>query len=379
MSRTIDIYIGREEVMVGWHRGEGYHKVNIPSSKDRFAASLAEIAAQPEAPREVVLYLAEDLLFFSQFELDRQTPDLEEAIAMQLELLSPYGEDSVYAFSSQRQKESYQINYYVGNLAFVEPYLNQIHGLDLRLAGLFPEGQRYLTKDTRKEEWGLWVEGRFGKLLHFKEGRLEERLQSPVRLGADELKRRSGLETIYALEETEGFADSRPILAEDAAGQEFDMLPPSFRQPDYLRGVIMGLVAINLLLLLLVGSVKMVALSREANLLEREVQRLAPQVAEIVKLKEEEEGLAEEVANFQGLEANIDLIDFMAQLSKGLPKSAYLDQLRVDKKKKTIHLQGYSDDLGKLTSALQKLGNATLKSSRKRRNQTYFHVEVSQP
>ncbi len=377
MSRVVDIYIAREQVLVGWVKDGHYQKMSVPSKLNLFTPVLAEIMGLPEVSKDVVVYLAEDILFYSTFELDRQTPNLHEAIEMQLEMLTPYGEDSLYAYESQRHKEGFSIRLYGAERGFVEPFLRQIHTVGLRLIGLFPEGQRYLTRETRKGEWGLWVAGRFGKLLHFNDGQLIERLQCPVAIAAEKLLQRSGLETIYSSDEMEGFVDSESLLEKKAMGQKFDLLPKSYRQPDYLKGIILVLLAMNFVLLLLLSGTKLVGVSMEATRLEAEVNQLMPQVKEVAQLRSREQELESALASFEGLEVNSDFISFLDDLTQNLPMSSYLDQLRLDKKKRTIHLQGYTDDLTALTTSLQKIGNSTLKSTRKRRNQTYFHVEVS--
>lgn len=378
MSGTMDIYIGRDWIKAAWFRPRGgYRFRDIPSALDGFTKALEEIMAEDDVPRDIVIYLAEDILFFSKFELDRQTPDLRRAIAMQLEMVSPYGEESLYAYEAQRQKEGYAISLYAAERFFVEPFLRQIHTLDLRLVGMYPEGQRYLTRETQKLEWGLWVAGRFGKLLHFKEGRLQERLQCPLQMAAEQLTSRSGLATIYALGEVAGFVSSDDLLEQPAKGQRFDLLPKSYRRPDYLKGVIIGLLVINLLLALVWGGAMLVGVDRQASRLAAEVSALKPQVKQVAELHRQEQELEATIASFKDMAGNNDFITFLADLTTALPLTTYLDQIRLDNKKKTIHLQGYTDDLSQLTSALQKLGNSTLKSTRKRRNQTYFHVEVS--
>ena len=376
MSRSLDIFLAREQTMVGWFKEGKYQKVSVPATLDRFTTVLAEIAEMPEVPADVNVYMAEDLLFFSQFELAAETPNLQEAIDMQLDMLTPFGGGSVFAYTSKRDKEGYHVQFYAAERVFVEPFLRQIHSVGLRLVGLFPESQRYLNRETRKSEWGLWVSGRFGKLLHLKEGKLVQRWQCPLVMPADELARRTGLETIYSLDEVEGFSNSTPLLAQPAQGQQFNMLPKSYRQPDYVKGAMLVLLAVNMVLLLALGATSMLGLQKEADRLAAEVAHLQPQVEEVLALKSKEKELEEEIANFQELEGNHDFLSLLALLSKELPKSAYLDQLRLDKAKKAIHIQGYSDDLGELTSSLQQIGHATLKSTRKRRNQTYFHVEV---
>ena len=382
MSATLDIFISREQIKAAWLRSGGHYSFReISSALDAFTEELEEIMAEKETPDECVIYLAEEILFYSQFSLDRQTPDIRGAIHMQLEMISPYGQESLYAYELRRDPEdkSFVVSLYAAERAFVEPYLRQINGLGLRLMGMFPESQRYVTRQTRKMEWGLWVPGRFGKLLIFKEGRMVERLQCPVHMDAAQLQERSGLDTIYALSEVEGFTIGSPLLAEPARGQRFDLLPKSYRRPDYLKGVIIALLGVNLFLLLLLGATKMVGVNREAARVAAEIEELRPQVAQVEQLRSREQELEQTIARFQDVEANKDFIQLLAMLTRKLPATSYLDQMRLDKSGDTIHLQGYTEDLAQLTSTLQEIGHATLKSTRKRRNQTYFHVEVALP
>ena len=69
----------------------------------------------------------------------------------------------------------------------------------------------------------------------------------------------------------------------------------------------------------------------------------------------------------------------MEKMTTELPDSAYLDQMRMDSRQKSISIQGYTSDISALTAKLQDMGEAKLKSTSRRKNQTYFNVEISLP
>jgi hypothetical protein len=53
--------------------------------------------------------------------------------------------------------------------------------------------------------------------------------------------------------------------------------------------------------------------------------------------------------------------------------------MRKDPTGNAISMQGYTGDIAELTASLRSLGDAKLKSTSRRQNQTYFDVEVNLP
>ena len=62
-----------------------------------------------------------------------------------------------------------------------------------------------------------------------------------------------------------------------------------------------------------------------------------------------------------------------------MPTNSYVDQLRLDEKTNVVSIQGYTDEVSGLTTKLQEVGSAQLKSTSSRQNKTYFNVEISLP
>jgi Tfp pilus assembly protein PilN len=159
--------------------------------------------------------------------------------------------------------------------------------------------------------------------------------------------------------------------------KKFDLLPPVFRKPDYARAVIVSLLVLNLLALLGLAGIKQYRLSGIEQQLSHEISEIMPKVREIKLLRAQEKQLTEDIEKIQELSKSPDLITFLKKMNDELPKTSFLDQLRLDQNKNTIHIQGYTEDIGELTARLQVLGQTKLKSTSRRRNETYFQLEIS--
>ena len=79
------------------------------------------------------------------------------------------------------------------------------------------------------------------------------------------------------------------------------------------------------------------------------------------------------------LGGNPEIIQFMENLTRGLPENSYLDQLRFDAKTRTATINGYTADISELTEKMQDVGEARLKSTSRRKNMIYFQMEISLP
>ena len=115
----------------------------------------------------------------------------------------------------------------------------------------------------------------------------------------------------------------------------------------------------------------------QSSKVEIAVDELMPLVKEIKSLQKKEEQYKKKIDRVTVLAKNPDLIGLMKNLSSLLPTSSYLDQMRMDKKDETIQIQGYTDDIGELTSKLKGLGESKLKSTSRRRDKTYFQLEIN--
>jgi type II secretion system protein L len=381
MSAPLDIFLHAGAATLGRQGAHGYQLQALPHDGTSLAPALAELqGSHGLAGADVTLYLGDDLLFFTTLTLPPQTPEISKAIALQLEMLSPFGEDSLVAFTARRGKEGSRVNLYCCRRSLLIPILEMLLTAGARLTGLYPESQRYLTRATQKLEWLLWSPGRFGRLTHFRQGSVVSRdLTAP---GADAALLCQGRQNaiLYTLgPAAEGAEAALALLDQPAAGADYNLLPASFRRPDYLKKALIGLVAVNLLLLLLLGGAKGLVLSRQAGALDAQIEATRLAAEQAVALKSAITKQKKQLDAYQAMGTNVNLIALLADFSKNLPASASLDQLRFDGKTRTVTLQGYTDDLPGLTEKIADLGAATLKSTMKRRNQTYFHLEVSMP
>lgn len=381
MNKPIDIFLKTTATTMGWHTPDGYQVQALPAGSKAFAKALVEPETKELlAGADVDLYLAEDLLFFTKIFLPLQTPDIKKAIALQLDMLSPYGEESLFAFAARRHKEGYSVTLYCCRQSQTIPFLEILFEAGAHLTGLYPESQRYLTRANQKLSWSLWSPGRFGKITHFNKGKVISRDLCAPQVDADQIKERTNSVDLYALAGVEAEASpASSLLDQPAAIRAYNMLPASFRRPDYMKKALLALAAANLIFLLLLGGGKGLALYQEGQVLDQQIEDTRPEAEQARQLKAGINKLHSQLEAYHSMGSNIDLIAFMDRLSQELPATAYLEQLRLDQPNRTITLQGYTDDLPELTAKIPDLGAATLKSTMQRRNMTYFHLEVTIP
>ncbi len=327
----------------------------------------------------VSFYLSEDLLFYKNFSLPLKTADIKEAVGYQLAILAPFEGKMLHRYTAIRGKQDYSISLYALLEEKVTPWLDEVAGQGFRLVGLFPESQRYVTRLCKKKRWSLLLPGRYTKLLIFSEHSILDRILCHSTPSAEQLQKLDPGEVIYtpSPDVGSGFQDSAALLAELPLHKEFNLLPASYRRPDYLRYVLVGLCILNLGALLCVGAIKEYSILNQLKKTDGEISALQPQIKEVEQLRLEDKQLTESIERIEGIGQNFDIISFFEKATKALPKNSYLDQIRMDEKTGDIQLQGYTDDIGDLTSNLDALNKAKLKSTSRRKNQTYFHVEVS--
>jgi len=335
----------------------------------------------PKSPTglDVLFYISEDLLFFKKFTLPLKTADLKEAISYQLAMFAPFEGKMLHSFTAVRDKQGYNVCLYAVLEEAIVPWLDEVTAQGFQLTGLFPESQRYVTRLCKKKEWALLLPGRFPKFLIFSDRKIKDRLLCHSEPSLEELATLHPGEIIYkpAAQAGSGFQDAALLLAEKAQHKELNLLPPSYRRPDYLRHALIGLCLLNLLALIAAGAIKEYNILTLLKKVETEIATLQPSVKEVEQLRNEEKQLVDTVGRIEGIGANFDIIRFLEKTTKALPENSYLDQIRMDDKTRAIQLQGYTEDIAALTAKLDSLGNAKLKSTSRRRNQTYFHVEIS--
>ncbi|HIJ78345.1 MAG: PilN domain-containing protein [Desulfobulbaceae bacterium] len=345
----------------------------IPALLARLGISSAENSA-------TTVYVAEELLFYTTFELPAKTASIKDAVHYQLGMLVPFPEDTyLYSFSSKRRDEAIVVTVYALAKDKIEEPLAEIAANSSTIAGLFPLGQRYLTRSNRKEKWALLLPGPLPKLLIFDHGRTSGRLLCPNDADLTAARELADCQAIYQPAPTpdSGFLDPAPLLAESPLAAEFDLLPAGFRRPDYFKMVITALVGLNLIALLLLIGIKEYSFHRLSNRLDSEIAALQPQIMALNKESGNEVEQRKIIEQMERLGKNPDLIKFFNELSRKLPPSSYLDQIRLDKKSEAIFIHGYSDDISELTNSLQSLGEVRLNSTSRRQNKNYFQLEIS--
>lgn len=339
-------------------------------------------APKNPAGMNIIIYIAEDLLFFKKISLPLNTTDLKEAIGYQLTMLAPFAGKSLSGYTVVRDKQRYSICLYAAAEEVAEPLLKEAASHGFKLAGLFPESQRYVTRHSRKhKEWALLLPGRIPKLLFFSAGKITNRLLCHTEPSSDELDALKAADVVYRSGWTEGshFLDADVLLMEKPILKEFNLLPPSFKRPDYLRYVLIGLCLLNLAALTAVGAIREYNVLMMLKKVDVEIEKLRPEVKEVELLRMEEKKLVGIAGQIENAGRNLDIIALLEKITRVLPANSYLDQLRMDDKTGDIQLQGYTDDIGVLTSKLDELGHAKLKATSRRKNLTYFNVEISGP
>jgi len=368
------VFVDREE------RGVG---LKIVECIERFGA----------AASTVNLFVCEDLLFFKAFDLPLETSDIAEAVDLQMEMLTPFADEPTwYSFSTLRTAEAYKVTLYAAQSGYIDVYIQEMIEAGFQLSGLFPESQRYVNRTNRKNQWGLLLPGRFFKAFVFNGLTLEDRLLCSAEPSFTEAVEVCRSDIVYRQpprdEEDSPVAplpgqtpyfeylDARNLLRQRPALKAYNMLPASYQRPDYLKIAIMVLAVLNILTLAAFGGVKMYKLVKTERRIDREIAAVSPLVKEMKQLRLKEEDRLKAINQMRSLGSGLNLIDFLTRLTKTLPASSYVDQMRYDPKTGAVHVQGYTEDVAEMTASLQELGDAKLKSTSRRKNKTYFHVEI---
>ena len=367
----MDLFIGKGQFTLCGMK-QGGEPTKLGHTPAEFAQNFGALSKQRtnQTGRPITVYISDDLLYFTRIELPKQTPDIKKALQLQMDMLSPFGEHCLYAHDIQHDKDTIHVALYLADQRVILPVLETIIGTGHRIHGMYPESQRGLNQSNRKKNWGLISSGLFKKLTIFKAGHVTERLQISGKLDLPLLKKTYGLkyiQDIVNLSDTPSPPTTPP---------RFDLLPKAFRRTDYGKWLMAGLIALNILLGVGWLTTSFVSLHGKIDQISTTREQIAPQLAELKNLKKQQTSQSRKLKKYATIGTNKDLIALFTNLTKRLPSSSYLDQLRLDKKSGAIHIQGYTSDLSELTSSLRAIGNATLESTHKRRNQTYFKIEV---
>jgi hypothetical protein len=334
--------------------------------------------------RTVNLFVAEELVFGLELDLPLRTPDLKEAIGLQLGLSLPFPQDEMLsAYSISRRTEDYRVMIFATRAKTVAAVLEELIEDGFSVKGIYPEHQRYLTKWTSGRQWALVMPGRPDKAYVFGVGgQLKNRL---LFLGSpptfDELSRRCETGLIYHVDASResGYRPAAELLAEAPLLKEYNLLPASYRRPDFLKMVIVALVALNLLALAAGVGFRFQRVAGLTARTEAGIAEILPLVGEVNAIRKELQNVEDFLASLAEIGTNPDLVDFIGKLTAELPADSYLDQFRFDSKARTVTINGFTDDLGAMTEKLQVLGGVRLKSTSRRQNRNYFQVEIALP
>ncbi|NTV12758.1 MAG: hypothetical protein HGA96_02300 [Desulfobulbaceae bacterium] len=330
--------------------------------------------------RGVNLFVAEDLVYGLSLELPLRTPDLKEAISLQLGLLLPFPEEeALNAYSITRQAGSYQVTVFAVRTSVAATVVEELVEDGYTVKGIYPENQRYVTGRIKRQKWALVMRGRQTKVLIFDGNVLQNRLL----LGGDnftheKLSELCGTALILHTDPPAGsaFISAQPLLAESPLLREYNLLPESYRRPDYLKMVVVLMLLLNLLALGGAIWLRFDNLQAQIKKTEGEIAALLPPIAEVDKTKAKIKKVEAFVATITNIGKNPDLIAIMSALTGDLPEDAYLDQLKYDSKDRLVTINGYANDLTALTGKLQNLGEVRLKSTSRRKDRVYFQVEI---
>jgi hypothetical protein len=346
-------------------------------------------------PSNLHLFVAEDLLFFKGFNLPLDTTDIAEAVGYQLEMVTPFADESTWhSFAVQKDEAAYHITLYAAQSGYIDAYIQEIMEGGFQLSGLYPESQRYVNKLNRKSKWGLILPGRYVKAFVFNGSIMVDRLYCSSEPSFGEAVEVCKSEMVFRLDPAKieqqlvevlppkpyfDYLDACLLLAQRPHLKTYNMLPASYQRPDYLKIMIGVLLVVNVLTFLLWGGVKLYTLKTHNAQVNREIEAIMPLVTEMKDLRQKEESSLKAISQIEGIGKNFDLIQFLQKLTTVMPADSYVDQLRLDEKTNILSLQGYTDEVSILTTKLQEIGAAQLKSTSKRQNKTYFNVEITLP
>lgn len=331
--------------------------------------------------RAVNLFIAEDLVYGVSLDLPLRTPDLKEAVSLQLGLLLPFpAEEALSVYSVSRKEDGYRVMAFAARTRLAAGVVEELIAEGFAVKGLYPENQRYVTARMRRRKWALFMPGRQNKVLIFDGVKLVNRLLvSGENSSSEKLSQLCGTGLILHTAPPRGssFIDAQPLLTEKPLLREYNLLPDSYRRPDYLKMVVAVLAVLNLLVLGGMIWLRFDYLRVQIKQREAEIATLMPLVAEVDKTQAQIKKVEVFVAALTGIGKNPDLIGIMQTLTSDLPAEAYLDQFKFDGATRLLTINGYANDLNELTAKLKKLGEVRLKSTSRRKDRNYFQVEIA--
>ncbi len=321
----------------------------------------------------VTIYLAEDIVSHNDLELPLTTPDLEEAVAMQLGMLTPFEvEEAFFAFSKARGPEGYDLHLVTCGRSLVEPILKSMQAAGFGLRGLYPESQRYLTAQAANGLWAMILPGHIRRIAVFSGRHFVRMILSDSDLDHEKVMDLAGVEAVLTLPEAE-----MDIIASPPLLQQFNMLPRAYHRTDFSAMAMKGLaVAVGLALFVAMvgGFYHLHAVNR---VLAARVAILKPEVEKVHDLDRRGRELKAFITAVDEVGVNPEIFMALTRLTRLMPDDSYLDQLQYDGGKEIFILRGFTEDVGRLTAALEKdMGPVKLKSTSRRAKKLYFQIEV---
>ncbi len=333
--------------------------------------------------KTALLFVSEELLFFKKLTLPAKTPDLRKTIEYQLELLTPFAEGEIlYGYTTTRGRNGHLIHLVAGRAESILPVVDRVRASGLLVDGLYPESQRYVTRRNRRRRWAMILPGRFGKGLVFSGLQLEDRFLCSSEPNFSEFSSLTRAEAIYHFKPpADSPFEELALLGTDAPQPDpgFNLLPVSYRRPDYTRTILTGLAVANCLLLIFLVASRFQSLTALEQRLDRELAEVAPQVQEVKTLYEQHRQGQVFIDQFAAVGPNPDLIGLFGELTTNLPVTSYLERFTLPRDSRLVQIDGYTDNIAALSAALQTLGDTQLKSTRRRQDQTFFQMEVKLP
>lgn len=384
MKRALEIILSKDGISFFYPGASAAPEFASEQGHKKLTELVTEFClAKKVTANSVVFFVAEDLLFFTAFRLPITTPDLREAIRLQLGMLTPFDVESMlYSYTVDRNKDGFEVALYAARREDTEEYLKDMTEFGFKVLGLYPESQRFVTRSNQRGRWILVIPGgRFMKELVFAGTKLKERHLSERDNTHAELAGIFGTERIYHLTPPVGsaFLDARSVYASSPLLKNFNLLQVvAHGRPDFIRIALLVLIVLNSAVLFGMAAVKELQLKEATDQVDTEIKAVLPMVKEVNKLQAQVKMLGETTQVIEHFQ-NPDLISYLSKLTSELPQHSYLDLIRLDKDQKTINIMGYTDNVGELTARLQIFGDAKLKSTSRRQNKTYFHLETNLP
>ncbi len=330
--------------------------------------------------RSLNLFLTEEMVFMTSVDLPSKTANLDEAISFQMGMLVPFSEDEfLSSYTVIREGESYRVVIAASAAERAVLAVEELVDAGFEVKGLYPESQRYVTGGLKKVRWALVMPGKKAKVLVFEGGILADRvLCSNTELSRSGISSLCLTEIVYHLDPPigGGFNQARELMGDRPLLKDFNMLPASFRRPDYLKMATWVLIGLNLFALLLLGGYRYLDQGRMIEAAEKEITELTPLVRKVNETNKQIVEVEAFLDQATKTGKNPDVISFMDKLTDVLPDGSYLDQFKFDSSKNNVTVYGYTDDVSELTAKLQEVGESRLKSTSRRRNMIYFQVEM---